>query len=91
MLDYSAAYLACYAMHDSILPLKMERAGDEVERQLKAELADLLLVFIPKELYDMEQSRGKFDKSPDRLEAILGDFSNCLQNTIFMSTIQMNQ
>jgi hypothetical protein len=52
----------------------------------------MLLSFIPKELYDINQNslKKEHNNSNDKLEAILGDFSNYLQNTIFLTTIQMN-
>lgn len=66
----------------------IEEVSPEVE--LKLQLADVLTSFIPKELYEVNIKNNKFKNNPDKLEAILGDFSQFLQNTIFLPSIQMN-
>ena len=66
----------------------IEEVNPEVE--LKLELADLLVTFIPKQLYEVNVQNNKLKNNPDKLEAILGDFSQFLQNTIFLPSIQMN-
>jgi hypothetical protein len=44
----------CYDENNEILGLKISKAEDmDCERELKLELSNLLLSFIPKELYDI--------------------------------------
>ena len=47
---------------------------------------------IPMELYNLAERKHEIRLAEkNRLEAILSDFSDCLQNTIFLTTIEMNQ
>ena len=58
---------------------------------IKEELVEVLLKMIPKELYNISHSRHDIrNTASNRLETILEDFSDSLQNTIFLVTIEIN-
>lgn len=91
IIEYANYYMKCYDHNNQIICMKIaiiEEVSPEVE--LKLQLADVLTSFIPKELYEVNIKNNKFKNNPDKLEAILGDFSQFLQNTIFLPSIQMN-
>lgn len=54
-------------------------------------MAQLLLTIVPIELYNIEERKKDIrNAASNKLDTILEDFSDCLQNTIFLETIEMN-
>jgi hypothetical protein len=93
LLNYAHAYTDCYDNHNPILTLKTEALeASRCDQQVREELVEVLLTMVPVELYNIQERRKEIrnDTSSSRLEAILTDFSDSLQNTIFLSTIELN-
>lgn len=68
MIEYANYYMECYDHNNQIIGMKIaniEEINPEVE--LKLELADLLVTFIPKQLYEVNVQNNKLRKNPDKL------------------------
>ena len=92
LIDYAISYMECYGADNEVLNMKVDCLEDShCEDQVRHELAEHLLGIIPIELYNIAERNNKL-KYPDheKLEVLLTDFSHSLQNTIFLSTIEMN-
>ena len=70
LLDYGTSYMECYDHDNTVLNLKMDALDSHHSpKELKNELAELLLTLIPKELFDLGD-RIKED-SADQLDQVL--------------------
>lgn len=68
MIEYANYYMQCYDHNNQIICMKIvniEEVNPEVE--LKLELADLLVTFIPKQLYEVNVQNNKLTNNPDKL------------------------
>ncbi len=68
MIEYANYYMRCYDHNNQIICMKIvniEEVNPEVE--LKLELADLLVTFIPKQLYEANVQNNKLRNNPDKL------------------------
>lgn len=91
MLNYTANYMECYDHQNDVLEMKVDALEDsDCERNIRLELTELMLGIVPVELYDIYQRKKEIRAEGEKLEVILEDFSDCLQNTIFLETIEMN-
>lgn len=91
MLNYTASYMECYDHQNDVLEMKVDALEDsDCERNIRLELTELMLGIVPVELYDICQRKKEIRAEGEKLEVILEDFSDCLQNTIFLETIEMN-
>lgn len=90
MLGYSALYMDVYTHDHTLLALKVDALEQSnCEKEVRTELANHLLTILPKELYNFSERNLQLQPG-DRLEPLLADFSSSMQNTIFLTTIEMN-
>ena len=85
--------MKCYDSSNLILQLKVDALEDsKCDDRLKGELIEVLLTMVPMKLYNLAERKNEIrNAQKNKLEAILSDFSDCLQNTIFLTTIEINQ